>query len=68
MTIIVVDYVVIDYSSTLHMADKSDDKQCCCAHQICPSHFSVGQTLRTDQNMVLLFADTHLKEKKKKKL
>lgn len=45
------------------MAYDSDAKKRCCAHQICSSDFSVGQTLRTDQNMVLLFADTHLKQK-----
>lgn len=44
------------------MTHDSDDKQCRCAHQICPGHFSVGQTLRTDENVVLLFADTHLKQ------
>lgn len=49
-------------TSTIHMTHDSDDKQCCCAHQICPGHFSVGQTLRTDENVVLLFADTHLKQ------
>lgn len=49
-------------TSTINMTHDSDDKQCCCAHQICPGHFSVGQTLRTDENVVLLFADTHLKQ------
>lgn len=36
----------------------------CCAYQICPGHLSIGQTLRTNQNVVLLFTDTHLKQNK----
>lgn len=44
----------------MNMTKDGHDKKPCCAHQIRPSHFSVGQTLRTDQNVVLLFADAHL--------
>lgn len=50
--------------SSIHVTHDSDDKQRCCAYQIWAGHFSVGQTLRTDQNMVLLFADTDLRQYK----
>lgn len=40
-----------------------DHTICSLAYQICSSHLSKRQTSWTDQNMVLLFIDTYLRQK-----
>lgn len=44
------------------MTGKWRQTQSCCTYQICSRHLSKGQTLWTDQNMVLLFINTHLRQ------